>query len=221
MQPVSRRIAIGSAVVAMSAAGMFASQWFARSATHTQEAARSVSGAPLYNDPNDPVLGNPHGTLPIAEFFDYRCPFCRRMHPLMTRLLRDDPDIRYVAKEWPVFGGPSVTAARVALAANWQGRFAPVNHALFTATGPVDEPRIRAAAQSAGVDMTRLDHDLSARDAELQRMLGRVAVQAASLGLQGTPGFVIGTYLVPGALSYDDLRKVVAEARAKLQSRRD
>lgn len=172
---------------------------------------------PLFSDPQDPVLGNPHGTLPMAEFFDYRCPYCRRMHKLITQVLKDNPDIRYVAKEWPVFGGASVTAARVALAANWQGKFAAVNAALFTTTGGLDAKSIDAAAQAAGVDMAQLRHDLASRDAELQSMLGNVAMQAASLGLQGTPGFLIGTYLVPGALSYDDLTKVVAEARTKLQ----
>ena len=171
----------------------------------------------MFADPDAPVLGNPHGTLPIAEFFDYRCPFCRRMDPLIGRLLRENPDFRYVAKEWPVFGGPSTTAARVALAANWQGRFAAVNNALFATSG-LDEARTRAAAQGAGVDMVRLDRDLLTRSADLERMLGRVSEQAASLALQGTPGFVIGTYLVPGALSYDDLRNLVAKARAKLQS---
>lgn len=217
MRRISRRIAIGSAAVAIGATGVFASEWFAPSMPRARASAAPISDAPLFNDPHDPILGNPHGTLPIAEFFDYRCPFCHRMHPLIARLLRDDPDIRYVAKEWPVFGGPSVTAARVALAANWQGKFAAVNDALFTATGPLDQARIDAAAQGAGVDMARLHHDLSARDTELQEMLGRVSQQAASLALQGTPGFVIGMYLVPGALSYDDLQKVVAEARAKLQ----
>lgn len=217
MQRMSRRVAIGGAVVALGAVGAFAGQRFARSGTGAQPAVGSIANAPLFNDPQDPVLGNPHGTLPIAEFFDYRCPFCHRMYPLVARLLKDNPDIRYVAKEWPVFGGPSVTAARVALAANWQGKFAAVNDALFTVAGPLDAKRIDAAARHAGVDMARLRHDLVSRDTELEKMLGRVAVQAASLGLQGTPGFVIGTYLVPGALSYDDLRKVVADARGKLQ----
>ena len=139
------------------------------------------------------------------------------MHPLIARLLKENPDIRYLAKEWPVFGGRSIIAARVALAANWQGQFAAANDTLFAAVAPLDEQRIDAAARAAGVDMARMQHDLWSRDAELQNMLGRVAVKAASLGLQGTPGFVIGTYLVPGALSYDDLRKVVADVRAKLQ----
>ncbi len=217
MHRISRRAAIGGTVVAVGAAGAFAGQWLARSGGSALAAAEPIAKAPLFNDPQDPVLGNPQGTLPIAEFFDYRCPFCHRMHPLIARLLKENPDIRYLAKEWPVFGGPSITAARVAPAANWQGKFAAANDALFAAVAPLDAPRIDAAARAAGVDMARMQHELSSRDTELQSMLGRVAVQAASLGLQGTPGFVIGTYLVSGALSYDDLRKVVADARAKLQ----
>lgn len=217
MTRISRRVAIGSGVAAVGAIGAFAGQWFASPAATTPAADESIAKSLLFNQPQDPVLGNPNGTVPIAEFFDYRCPFCHRMYPLVARLLKEEPDIRYVAKEWPIFGGPSVTAARVALAANWQGKFAAVNAALFTTSAPLDETRIDAAAQSAGVDMPKLRHDLATRDAELKSILGSVATQAASLGLQGTPGFVIGTYLVPGALSYDNLRKVVAEARTRLQ----
>lgn len=210
---------MGAAVTAVAAGGIVAGQWLGRS-TSPAQAATAIADAPLFNDPDTPVLGNPLGTLPVAEFFDYRCPYCRRMHPLIARLLADEHDVRYVAKEWPVFGGPSITAARVALAANWQGKFAAVNDALFTSIGALDDANIRATTAAAGVDMARLDRDLSARGTALDRMLGRVAEQAASLGLQGTPGFVIGRYLVPGALSYDDLRKVVAQARANLQAAR-
>ena len=219
MRKVSRRAAVGVAVTGAVAAGVFAGQWLGRT-PGTARAATAIAGAPLFNDPDAPVLGNPHGILPMAEFFDYRCPFCRRMHPLVRRLLAEEPDIRFIAKEWPVFGGPSITAARVALAANWQGRFAAVNDALFASAGALDDAAIRAAAVAAGVDMARLDSDLATRSAALQTMLGNVAEQAASLGLQGTPGFVIGSYLVPGALPFADLRRVVAEARAKLQPAR-
>ena len=178
----------------------------------------ALSASALFHDPGDPVLGNPAGKLPIAEFFDYRCPYCRAMNPLFQRLLREDQDIRFVAKELPVFGGVSVTAARVSLAGNWQGKFPALHDALFAAAGKLDEASVRAAAEKAGVDMTRLKNDLSTRKAELERILGRVAMQASALGLQGTPGLVIGNYLVPGALSYDTLLEVVAEARRKMSA---
>jgi len=161
------------------------------------------------------VLGNPKGTLPIAEFFDYRCPYCRGMHPMLQRLIAANPDIRYVAKEWPVFGGPSVTAARVALASNYQGKFDAVNGALFK-THIVDTASVVDAAAQAGVDMKRLESDLKAHTSEMDSALGTAATQALALGLQGTPGFIIGPFLIPGALSEKNLGIVVRNARAKM-----
>lgn len=216
---IPRRLVLAGGFGAVAAAGAFGGQWLGR-VRSAAEADPVVGRDGLFRDPDAPVLGNPKGTLPLAEFFDYRCPFCRRMHPLLQRLLAEDHDIRFIAKEWPIFGGPSVTAARVALAANWQGRFAPVHDALFKSAGALDDAKIRAAVEKAGADTARLDRDLSTRSADLDTMLARVSGQARALGLQGTPGFVIGSYLVPGALSYDDLLKVVSDARAKLKSAR-
>lgn len=174
----------------------------------------------IFFDPGAPVLGNKHGTLPIAEFFDYRCPYCRGMHALLTRLLATNADIRFVAKEWPVFGGPSITAARVALAANWQGKFAAVNAALYT-THIADDGSVLEAARQAGTDMARLEQDMRTRAGELDDTLGTAAMQADGLGLQGTPGFVIGNYLIPGALDEESLAHVVTEARAGLAKPKD
>ncbi len=182
----------------------------------SEAAAKSVlTREALFYDPGAPVLGNPKGTLPIAEFFDYRCPYCRGMHPMLQRLLATNPDIRYVAKEWPVFGGPSVTAARVALASNYQGKFDAVNGALFK-THIVDTASVVDAAAQAGVDMKRLESDLKAHASEMDTALGTAATQALALGLQGTPGFIIGPFLIPGALSEKNLGTVVRNARAKM-----
>jgi protein-disulfide isomerase len=169
----------------------------------------------IFFDPGAPVLGNPHGTLPIAEFFDYRCPYCRGMHPMLQQLLAANPDIRFVAKEWPVFGGPSVTAARVALAANLQGKFGAVNDALFAAH-IADDASVMQAARQAGADMARLEHDMKARASKIEDTLGTAAMQADGLGLQGTPGFIIGNYLIPGALNAENLARVVRDARGRL-----
>ncbi len=178
-------------------------------------AASVLTREALFYDPGAPVLGNPKGTLPIAEFFDYRCPYCRGMHKMLQRLLAANPDIRYVAKEWPVFGGPSVTAARVALASNYQGKFEAVNGALFEAK-IVDTASVVDTAAQAGVDMKRLEGDLKAHAGEMDTALGTAATQALALGLQGTPGFIIGPFLIPGALSEKNLATVVRNARAKM-----
>lgn len=161
-----------------------------------------------------PVIGNPLGRVTIVEFFDYRCPYCRIMQPRLQALLADRHDVRLVLKEWPVFGGVSVYAAKVALASAWQGKFEPVHDALFALPLPFDEAAVRAAAQKAGVDMTRLDHDLSTRGSEIDTELTANAVEAQKLGFPGTPGFVIGHETVPGALSRRDLDRLISQARS-------
>lgn len=169
----------------------------------------------IFFDANDPVLGNPKGTLPIAEFFDYRCPYCRGMRGMIASLIAKNPDIRYVAKEWPVFGGPSVTAARAALAARFQGRFAAANDALFRAELRNDTA-VLVAVHGAGVDMQRLEADMEKHAVEIEGALQATALQAGGLSLQGTPSFIIGNYLIPGALDAENLARVVHDARAEL-----
>jgi protein-disulfide isomerase len=175
----------------------------------------SVRGDDQLHDPNSPVLGNPKGAVTVVEFFDYRCPYCRIMEPRLHELLTQDKSVRLVLKDWPIFGGVSVYAAQVAIAAGWQGKYAPVHDALFTLQRTMDRDAVRNAARKAGVDLAQLDRDLSARSAEIDRILGKTDVEARTLQLQGTPGFVIGHNLVPGALSLEDLEHLVAKAKHK------
>lgn len=162
------------------------------------------------SDPNASVTGNPLGSVTVSEFFDYRCPYCRMMQPTLDALVTKDRRVRLVAKEWPIFGGPSVTAARVALAAGWQGKYAAVHKILFTLPRAMDEASIRTAAASVGVDMVRLDRDLASRSREIDAELATVDREARSLGFQGTPGFVIGISIAPGAISAAALDDMVS-----------
>jgi len=166
------------------------------------------------SDPDTPVLGNRAAKLTVVEFFDYRCPNCRAMAPDLADAIKD-PRVRLVAKEWPIFGGVSVFAARVALASQWQGRFAAVHRALFAIGGPVTEGSIREAARRAGLDMARLDHDLAARRGELDAALARNGREAALMGFKGPPGLLIGALVVPGALASADLKSVIEEEAAR------
>jgi protein-disulfide isomerase len=169
----------------------------------------------LLKDPESPVLGNPDGALSIVEFFDYRCPYCKDMEAILAQLLAQDQSVRLVEKDWPVFGGISVYAAEVALAARWQGKYREVHAALFAVKGPMDREAVRAAAQSAGLDLNRLDRDAAARQAEIDGILGKTEQEAHLLHLQGTPVFVIGPYVVPGVLSAGKLAEIVRKAKAK------
>ena len=133
----------------------------------------SVRADDLLHDPNSPVLGNPRGAVTVVEFFDYRCPNCRMMEPRLQELVTQDKSVRLVLKDWPIFGGMSVYAAQVAIAAGWQGKYAPVHGALFTLPRTMDRDAVRNAARKAGVDLAQLDRDLSARGAEIDRILGK------------------------------------------------
>lgn len=212
----TRRHATTLGLVGFAAAGGFlARDVLLERAEGQEDPAQKAAAEALFRDPRDPVLGNPGGSLTIVEFYDYRCPYCIQMHPLVEKLLAEDSDIRFVAKQWPVFGPPSVAAARTALAAHSQGLFAPVNDALFVAGRQIDDARIRAAAVEGGLDLARMAQDLSAQGGEIEESLRRIATQARSIGLKGTPAFVVGTYLVPGALDYETLKGTVAQAREK------
>jgi protein-disulfide isomerase len=204
-------------LVAAAVLGVIA-LWMGQHTPGTVGAAAAANNASalakdLFHDPDSPVAGNLDGTVAAVEFFDYRCPYCRIMEPRLQELLAQDKSVRLVLKDWPIFGGVSVYAAQVAIAAGWQGKYLPVHTALFGLPRTMDRDAVRDAARKVGVDLARLDRDLSGRSAEIERILGRTDVEARMLQLQGTPGFVIGRSLVPGALSLEDLEHLVAKAK--------
>lgn len=165
--------------------------------------------------PGTPIAGNPVGRVSVVEFFDYRCPYCRMMQPRLKALVAKDKRVRLVLKDWPIFGGASVYAARAALAAQWQGKYLPANEALFALPRAMDEASIRAALANAGVDMARLDRDLAAHGGEIDTQLRQIDSEARSIGFEGTPGFVVGTTAAPGALTDGQLETLVDQAAAR------
>ncbi|WP_051329777.1 DsbA family protein [Niveispirillum irakense] len=170
---------------------------------------------PLAQRPSAVIAANPEGDVTVIEYFDYQCPVCRRVHPVVAALAATDPKVRIIHKHWPTFGPPSLLASRLALAARWQGLYPQVHDALMKIPGRLGEDNIRAAAQAAGLDLTRAEKDLSDRKAEMDEALNQTAAQAAMLQLRGTPSFVIGDYIVPGGMDLDMMRRVVADVRSK------
>lgn len=169
----------------------------------------------ILNDPAAPVAGNPKGDLTIVTFFDYNCPFCKISEPDLERLVKTDGKIRLVYKDWPILTEASIIGAQLALAAKYQGKYDVAHRALMEIPGrriPADQ--MREAIRASGVDMNRLDADLSAHADEITALLRRNLAQAESLGLQGTPAYLIGQYRVTSALNYDSFKKAVADARA-------
>jgi len=167
----------------------------------------------IFNNPADPVIGNPQGDVTIVEFFDYRCPYCKRVADSLAELLKDDPNLRLVYKEFPILGPESVVAARIALAAQKQGKYAEVHEAFMAHKGSFEEADLLELAAEVGADKARLQSDM--QDPAIQGQLEANDSLAATLGITGTPGFLFGKHLVPGAVSLDDMKKLVTAARAK------
>lgn len=156
------------------------------------------------------VLGNPKGTVTLVEFSDYACPYCRLSVPDLKALIAANPDLKVVIRESPILGDGSVEAARMALAAADQGRFEQFHYAMFGKDRP-GAATIEAAAKQAGVDLDRARADIAAKkyDPELRGNVG----MNQSIGLTGTPGWVIGDQVYSGAIGRAKLTEAVAAAR--------
>jgi protein-disulfide isomerase len=167
----------------------------------------------LYNDRDAPVAGNPAGDVTVVEFFDYRCPYCKQVAPALTQLMKDDTKLRFVFKELPILGPDSVIAARAALAANAQGKYMPMHMALLRHRGAFDEATVARIAAEAGLDVARLKADMT--KPEINAMIDRNRGLAGALSLTGTPAFIIGDKILPGAADLETLKMVVADARKR------
>lgn len=168
--------------------------------------------AEIFNNPADPVLGNPDGDVTVVEFFDYRCPYCKRVSDALVTLVQGDPQVRVVYKELPILGPESLVAAKVALAAHRQGKYHEVHAALMAHKGSFEKAALLEVAANAGADEARISADME--DPAILGQLQAIDTLAAELGITGTPGFLFGNQLVPGAISLDDMKKLVAETRA-------
>lgn len=167
----------------------------------------------ITDDPAAPKVAPKGYDVTIVEYFDYQCPYCRKLHPTIKQLLANDKKVRVVYRVWPIFGAPSVTAAKAVLASQYQGKYAAFDDALWQIQGKLSDENIRAAAQKAGVDWARLQRDQKAHAKTIDALLNSTSQQAAMMGLQGTPGLLIGPYMIPGAVDYAGLVKAVSLAR--------
>lgn len=152
----------------------------------------------------------------IVMYTDYQCPYCRKAHVALSKLLTEDKKVRILYRDWPIFGPASERAARLAIASKWQGRHTQFHDALMRTPGKLSDETIRAAAKKAGVDWARLQTDLKTHGPEIEALLQRNDVQANALGLDGTPGFIIGNTFVPGGVDLAGFKDLVKEARAEV-----
>ena len=159
----------------------------------------------------DPVAGDPHGDVTIVEFFDTRCPYCRKLEPVMDSFLAADRKVRLVYKDMPILGPASVLGTKALLAAQRQDAYARMREAVMKLPPDTTLPQIEAAARGLGLDWTRMAHDME--DPAVQARIDANLKLAHGLGIQGTPALVIGDDLIPGAVDLPELQKIVAEAR--------
>jgi protein-disulfide isomerase len=172
-----------------------------------------LTEALVLRDPEIPAAGNTAGDITIVEYFDYQCPYCRKIEPELRQVVHDDGKVRLVLKDWPILGPVSVTAARMALASKYQNKFIQAHDALIAVNSKLTEARIREVLAGAGIDVDRLDRDLAGNAATIDAILARNNDQATAFEFRGTPSFIVGKFRVPGVLTMAQFGQAIADAR--------
>jgi protein-disulfide isomerase len=167
----------------------------------------------VLRDPDIPVAGNADGDITIVEYFDFNCPYCRKVEPELRQVVQDDGKVKLVYKDWPVLGPVSVIAAKMALAAKYQDKYVAAHDALMGTASKLTEPRIRELLSNAGIDVDRAAKDLETNAKVIDAILARNNDQATAFGFKGTPSFIIGKFRVPGALTMAQFDQAIADAR--------
>ena len=173
----------------------------------------TLTEALVLRDPDIPATGNAAGDVTIVEYFDFNCPYCRKLAPELAQVVQDDGKVRLVYKDWPILGPVSIVASRMALATKYQDKYLAAHDALMGTASRLTEPRIKELLAGAGVDMDRASRDLETNAKAIDIILARNDAQARAFGFRGTPAFIIGKFRVPGALTMTDFGHAIADAR--------
>ena len=179
-----------------------------------------LTEALVLRDPDIPAAGNPAGDITIVEYFDYQCPYCRKLEPELRQVVQDDGKVRLVFKDWPILGPASVTAAHMVLASKYQDKFIQAHDALIAVNSKLTEARIREVLAGAGIDLDRLDKDLASNSAAIDAVVSRNKDQAVAFEFRGTPSFIVGKFRVPGVLTMAQFGQAIADARKAMAARK-
>ena len=179
------------------------------------QAAVKTNAQAIFSSPRQVNLGNPQGDVTFVEFFDYNCGYCKRAMMDMMELIKSDPKLKVVLKEFPVLSAGSVEAAQVGVAVRMQDptgkKYLDFHQKLLTGRGAADKARAMAVAKEVGLDMAKLEKDLSS--AEVRNTLEENFKLAEAMGMNGTPSYVIGKQVVIGAVGVENLREKISNAR--------
>jgi protein-disulfide isomerase len=212
--PLSRRGLLGSLGVSVAALGIGALSAAARAEDDV------LNEALVLRDPDIPAAGNLSGDISIIEYFDYQCPYCRKVDPELQQVVHDDGKVRLVWKDWPILGPMSVTAARLAQASKYQNKFIEAHDALIAVNSKLTETKIREALAGSGIDMDRLDRDLASHASAIDATLRRNNDQASAFEFHGTPSFIVGKFRVPGVLTMAQFTQAIGDARKAAAARK-
>jgi len=175
-----------------------------------QKTALATRQDELLHDPTSPVSGNLKGEITVVEFYDYRCGYCKRAASAVTELQKVDPRVRVIYKDFPILGEPSELAAKAALASQAQGKHQAFHEALLASPADMTKDEILKIAVSVGLNTKRLEADMA--NPKWQAVIHKNRALAQELGISGTPGFIVGNELVPGALDLNGLKELIARA---------
>lgn len=179
-----------------------------------QKLAFEANKDKLFKSPSGAVFGNPNGNVTLVEFFDYNCGYCKRGLADILNLLDKDKNLRVIIKDFPVLGPGSLEAATVAVAVKQQldgEKFLEFHKTLLSTRGPVAKDRALEVAQQSGVDMAKLNADIAGKT--VRSIVTESLKLGDSLGISGTPSYVLGSELVVGAVGYDALRQKIESVR--------
>lgn len=167
----------------------------------------------IYSDQDSPTVGNSKGDVSVVVFFDYNCGYCRKTLPNLEHLTANDKSLRIIYKEFPIMSPQSEVVARAALAANRQGKYLEFHKALLE-TEAVGEEAVRMISEKLNLNAEQFQKDM--HDAKIAEALSRNARLATSLEIAGTPAYIIGDQIIPGAIDTDSLSQIITAARANL-----
>jgi protein-disulfide isomerase len=187
----------------------------AQEAQEKQGAVKNINAlrSQIFSDPMSPVSGNPKGDVTVVVFFDYACGYCKKSVPELDALAAKDPNLRIVYKEFPILGPRSQVAATAALAANRQGKYAAFHNALFR-SGSLSDTAIKGVADQSGVNYDQLQKDMA--DPKFKMIIDQTYALATALHIDGTPAYIVGNQLIPGAVELDTIKNLIDAERAKL-----
>ncbi|NLS00718.1 DsbA family protein [Rhizobium sp. P38BS-XIX] len=176
--------------------------------------AQQLTEQEVFHDPDAPVLGNPNGNVTVVEYFDYQCPYCKKSHADVEAVIAEDGNVRFLMKDWPVFGDTSVFASQAVLGANELGQYKIGMEALMATRGALSEDDVKRLLTAAGLDLSAVGAAVQKNEKKIADLLTRNFNQALAFNFAGTPSFVIGSTTYSGVLSKDALRDAIKQARA-------